>query len=231
MDRTAINIRQGEHGLVVGQTQSGKSIWLTGTAAGFDVGTVVILDPKSDPDALLPNCAVVTSATDVIRHLPGRVCWRPRRRDLGHLQADWDRICIRRVELAEHGYSSTVVIHELADLGDAHHIGQGWRQVITQGAQIAGGPSRGGGAVGAWMATQRPKNIPVIARTEIRHAVLFALADSEDRAYMAGLMEDRDRPEWSRSVITSYPLPADHSWGYRGPEHRLTLHDPVALKH
>lgn len=231
MDRTRIDVNQGEHMLVVGQTQSGKSIFLTSVAHGFDVGSLVVVDSKSDPDSLLPNCAVVRDVADVLRHLPGRVVWRPRRQLIGRLMAEFDRVCARLLDLAERGYSSTIVVHELGDLGDAHHIGQSYRQVITQGAKIAGGPERGGGAVGALMASQRPLNIPVIAKTEIRHAVCFALERLEDRQEMAGYLEDRGDPRWSYEQVSTFALPNDHSWWYRGPEKRLELHDPVALPH
>lgn len=231
MDRTLIEIHQGQHVLAVGKTQSGKSTWLTGIARSFDVGSLVILDPKSDPGALVPNCAVVRDLRDVLRHLPGRVCWRPHRALLGNMLGEWDRVCTRLLELAERGHSSTVVVHELADLGDGHRIGAGFRQIITQGAQIAGGPDAGGGAVGALMATQRPLNIPVSAKTEMSHVACFALDRIEDRREIAGYLEDELDPEWSYNVVVSRSLPRDRSWWYRGPEHRLTLHDPVALPH
>jgi energy-coupling factor transporter ATP-binding protein EcfA2 len=226
-----LEVRQGEHVLIVGQTQSGKSVIATTIARGFDVGSLVIFDPKSDPDAMVPNCASTRNISDVVRHLPGRICWRPARGQLGRLMADWDRVCSRLLDLAERGYSSTVVVHELADLGDAHRIGPAFRQVITQGAAIAGGPARGGGAVGAILVTQRPLNIPVIARTEMRHVICLALERADDREEIAGYMEDRDRPAWSREQVATFALANDHSWWYRGPDHRLTLHDPVALPH
>jgi hypothetical protein len=231
MASTRIDVRQGEHMLVVGQTQSGKSVFATSVARGFESGSIVVLDPKRDPDAVLPNCAVVRDADAVLRHLPGRVIWQPRRQHLGRLIASWDRVCSRLLELAEHGYSSTIVVHELADIGDAHKIGPAFRQIITQGAKIAGGPERGGGSVTAILVTQRPVNIPVIARTEMAHVVCFALERADDRREIAGYLEDREDPEWSLNVVGSRALPKDHSWWYRGPEHRLTLHDPVALPH
>jgi hypothetical protein len=230
-DNRLIEVHQGQHMLVVGATQSGKSVFTTGIARGFDVGSLVIIDPKSDPDALVPNCAVVRDVREVLAHLPGRVCWRPRRNLLGNMLRECDRVCTRLLELAEAGYSSTVVIHELGDLGDAHRIGPAFRQVITQGAQIAGGPAHGGGAVGALLVTQRPLNIPVCAKTEMSHVVCFALDRIEDRREIAGYLEDREDPEWSYNVVVARGLPRDHSWWYRGPEHRLTLHDPVALPH
>jgi hypothetical protein len=229
-DHTQIWLRQGEHMLIVGQTQSGKSVVATTFARGFDAGSMVVYDPKRDPDAILPNCHVTRDYRDVIRHIPGRVVWQPKRMALALLRAQWDEICSRLLELAEAGYCSTVVEHELTDLADAS-IGPAHRQIITQGAKIAGGPERGGGSVGAILVTQRPRNIPVIARSEMRHVVCLVLNEREDREYVAGLMEDKADPAGSRAAVATIALPNDYSWWYRGPEHRLTLHHPVALPH
>jgi hypothetical protein len=231
MDRTRIDLKPGEHCLIVGQTQSGKSIVATVFARGLDAGSVVVYDPKRDPDAVLPNCAVFRDASEVIRHLPGRVIWQPVRQPEAKLRASWDRICARLLDLAEHGFSSTVVVHELGDLADSHSVGPAFRQIITQGGKIAGGRERGGGHVGAILVTQRPTGIPVIARTEMRHIVLLALAGRADREYMAELMEDERDPAGSHDHVASFALPNDYSWLYRSPGHRLTLHDPVALPH
>ena len=217
--------------LVVGQTQSGKSIVATTFARGFDTGSVVAYDPKSDPDAVLPNCFVTRDAAEVVRHLPGRVIWQPRRQDQAKLRASWDRICGRLLDVAERGYSGTIVVHELYDLADAHSVGPAFRQVVTQGAKIAGGPDKGGGSVGAILVTQRPVNFPVAFRTEMSHIVCLSLAGKSDREYMAELMEDREDPEGSVTRVSRFALPHDYSWWYRSPEHRLTLHDPVALPH
>jgi hypothetical protein len=231
MVSTRIDVKPGEHMLILGRTQSGKSIFGTNVARGIDVGSLVVYDPKRDPDAVLPNCAVVRSADEVVRRLPGRVVWQPSRQEQGRLMAAWDRICARLLDLAEHGYSSRVLVHELADLADAHKIGPAFRQVITQGGKIAGGRERGGGHVGGIFISQRPRNIPVIARSEMQHVVCFALENAEDREDVASMMEDRDRPAESRRAVASFALPNDFSWWYRGPERGLTLHDPVALPH
>ena len=140
-------------------------------------------------------------------------------------------ICRRLLELAEAGHSSTVVVHELADLGDAHSIGPYFRQVVTEGAAVAGGRSRGGGHVTAIMVSQRPRNIPVIARSEARHVICLTLTNPEDRKIAAELLQDIEHPDWAARYVEAIALPKDHTWWHRGPEHRLTLHDPVALPH
>jgi hypothetical protein len=229
--RTDIWFRPGYHWLILGQTQSGKSVFATDLARGVDVGTLVIVDPKSDPDALVPNCAVARSADDVLRHLPGRVCWQPSRAELGNLAAGWDRICTRLLELAEGGYSSVVVVHELADLCSESRIGPAFRQLITQGAKIAGGSDLGGGHITGIFVSQRPRRIWYSAKTEARHVACFTLTNADDRAEAAAYMGDIDHPEWAKRYVAAFALPNDHSWWYASPEHRLTLHDPVALPH
>ena len=226
----AIDYGPGEHCLILGQTQSGKSVIATTIAAGVDYGcSLVIVDSKGDPDAILPNCHLTRSASDVIRQLPGRVIWQPAR-TLGarQLAADLDRICLRLLQLAERGRSAVLLIHELGDFADAHRYGSALRQVITQGGKIAGGAELGGGHVGGIFVSQRPVNIPVIARSEMRHVICLALESAEDRATAAAMMEDILFPIESRRAVASSSRPLDRTWWYRGPDHRLRQHAPVA---
>ncbi|HBV93716.1 MAG TPA: hypothetical protein VGE81_07635 [Candidatus Limnocylindrales bacterium] len=228
---TDIWLKPGQILLILGQTQSGKSVLATSAAASVESGTLVIVDPKGDPGALVPNCAVTTSALEVVRRLPGRVCWTPDREELGDLPGAWDRICSRLLKLAESGYSSVIVVHELGDLCTEARIGPAFRQLVTQGAQIAGGAGAGGGHITQIYVSQRPRHIWGDVKSNARHIVCMTLTNLDDREEAARLMNDIYEPEKARRLIVPFALPLDHSWWYLSPEYRLTLHTPVELPH
>ena len=70
-----LELDAGHKILVVGQNGSGKSVLVTWIARSFD--RVVVYDPKDDPAAELPGAAVVRTAREAVRHLPGKVLYRP----------------------------------------------------------------------------------------------------------------------------------------------------------
>jgi len=214
----------GDKMMIVGQTQSGKSTLATAMARAFDVGSLAMYDPKNDPGAMVPNCARVYSAADAIRHLPGRVCWTPRRANSSGVMDGWDAICERLLRLAERGHSSMVVVHETADLGTPQTIGPAFRTLLQQGANLGGGRA----SITAILASQRPLGIPKIVRTEVGHVACFTLTDPDDRDLMARLMGDIEHPEWAESIRRT-PLPLNRRWFYRGPRYRLELHEPIAM--
>ena len=219
-----VRIEPGDTMVIVGTTQSGKSTLATSIARGFDVGSMAIYDPKGDPAVLVPNCATVRTVDAAVRHLPGRVKWTPYRADAAAVMAGWDAICERLLILAERGHSSMIVSHETADLGTPQRVGPAFRTVLQQGANLGGGAA----SITAILASQRPVGIPKIVRTEALHFACFTLADEDDRDTMAHLMGDVNHPEWAAWMRRS-PLPMNRRWLYCGPDHRLELHEPIAM--
>lgn len=231
MQPTDVWLMPGQIMLILGQTQSGKSYLATHTASRVESGTLVIVDPKADPGAVPPNCGVTRSAGDVIRRLPGRVCWTPDREDLKNLPGAWDTICARLLRMAESGHSSVIVVHELEDLCSESRIGPAFRQLVKQGAQIAGGADAGGGHITQIYVAQRPRHIWGDVKSNARHIACLTLTNADDREEAASLMGDIEHPAWAHDWIAPFALPLDHSWWYLSPEHRLTLHTPVELPH
>lgn len=216
----------------MGQNGTGKSVWATAIARGWDRGSIVIYDPKDDPEARIPNCFIARTADEAIAHLPGRVLYRPtsseftarKRGDRAGTPPIWlrfDEIMRKLLDLARRaGEAALVIIHELADLGTQFSNGQAFGEVVRKGRSLG---------ITLVMVTQRPLGTPLIARSEAQHVVAFTLTDSAARQCAAELLADVDRPEMA-DAIRLRPLPLNHTWWYRGPDFRLRLHSPLPYR-
>lgn len=204
-----ITVRPGDKALVVGQNGSGKSVLLTTIARAHS--RIVVYDPKDDPAAAVPGAAVVDTAREVVRRLPGRVLYRPGGPEMRAVGDFVDEICRGLLASARRGDPPTALaIHELGDLTTPYRIGDGLSELIRKGRSLG---------ITVLMASQRPQGISVMARSEAQHVAMFTLLDPGDREAMGALMGPAVRPA---------PLPLDHTWWYRGPDLLLRRMAPVA---
>ncbi len=221
--------RPGDKMLILGQNGSGKSVIATRIARSWHHGTVLVFDPKGDDrEAVLPNMAVARRADDAVRHLPGRIIYRPsleeflpvRGARMPGIWANFEKIARKLLELARRGLGPIlVVIHELATLTTAMGIGPALAQLFREGRSMG---------ISVIAITQRPQGTSLYARSEAQHVVCLTLADQAARDVAAQLLADIERPEMAQ-IVRSRPLPLDHTWWYRGPDFRLKLHAPVPL--
>lgn len=210
-----LRVAAGAKFLIVGQNGSGKSVLATSIARGFD--RVVVYDPKEDENAELPGAAIVSTARDVVRALPGRVIYRPTASELADIVVNWERIARKVADDARAGRGATaVVVHELADLCTAYAIGPAWRWVVAAGRRYG---------ITVVMDTQRPQGIPVLCRSEAQHVACFTLLSGADRALMEELMSGQGQS----GPVARAPLPLDFTWWYRGPDLQLRLCQPVRV--
>jgi DNA helicase HerA-like ATPase len=226
------DLRPGEKMLILGQNGSGKSVLAQAITRSWSWGSVVVLDPKGDdPAASLPNAAELRHARDVIAHLPGRVVWRPdleekstyQPGDNRHWRPLWNRLedVSRKIlaDVARYRQPTLLVVHELREVCTEHQIGHAFRELITAGR------SRG---VTLILITQRPQHVALEARDEAQHVAVFSLTGRAAREEAASLLGDPERPDLVE-IARRRALPLDHTWWYRGPDHRLRYHTPVRL--
>ena len=212
--------------LILGQNGSGKSVIASRVGASWAAGPVVVFDPKGDDaEAVLPNMGIARRAEDAVRHLPGRVLYRPGLADyerrggrLPGIWASWELVCRRVYAGAQRGERpALVIVHELATLSTSQGIGPAFAQLIREGRSLG---------ITLILVTQRPQGTSLLARSEAQHVVCMTLADQAARDVAAELLSDIERPEMA-ALVRSRPLPLDHTWWYRGPDFRLRLHAPV----
>jgi len=225
-------LKPGEKVLILGMNGSGKSVIARSIAASWAIGPVVVVDTKGDdPAAVVPNSTICYTAEDAIRHLPGRVIYRPsmdekRRHQPGddrRLRPLWCRFEVIAGKLWEMagatGRPSLVVVHELRELCTEQAIGPNFRELITAGR------SKG---ITLVLVTQRPQRVALEARSEAQHVICLTLTDPAARNEAAALLADPDQPEMV-DAIRQRSLPLDYRWWYRGPDFALRLHDPIRM--
>lgn len=211
----SLRLEAGTKVLIAGQNGSGKSVLASSIARGFD--RVLVYDPKEDDNAELPGSAVVSTARDAIRALPGRVIYRPTAPELARIVDKWEEVVRKVADDARAGRGATaVVVHELADLCSAYAIGPAWRWVIAAGRRYG---------ITVVMVTQRPQGIPVLCRSEAQHVACMTLLSVADRDLMEELMSGQGHG----GPVARAPLPLDFTWWYRGPDLRLRLCQPVPV--
>lgn len=139
---------------------------------------MLVLDPKLDPGAELPNAHIAIGVADALAHLPGRVVYRPTPAELDTLPETFDRL-VRKIMVA--GGGCGIVLHEVADVAPGR-AARWLRVALMQGAGLS---------VSVVACTQRPRHIDRLVLSEARHVFLFTLTDPDDRERAAALMGRR----------------------------------------
>jgi hypothetical protein len=194
--------------VIAGRRGTGKSVLATSIARRWD--RVLVYDPNMDPEALLPGAALCYGVEAALRALPGKVVWRPTAAENSEIPQLFDRL-VRKI-LASGG-AHAVVVHELADLA----VSDRGLEPFTS-SLLRTGRNRRTPVIGV---TQRPVNVPRLFISEAAHAAMFRLEDRDDRRRMAEILGPEVVPE---------PLPADHSFWYRGPDLRLVRVAPLPYR-
>src|SRR5207244_309180 len=159
---------------------------------------LLVIDTKGDAAAVLPNMRAVSTHVDAMRALPGRVIYQPSRADMDSHRRKVNEILERLWRL---GGRHAVLIHELGDAAaeSSEKETPALFEIYRKGASFG---------IPIIACTQRPRNIPKVARTESSHVICFALLDPDDRDVMAGHM--------GAGVREPLPLPFDRTFWHRG---------------
>lgn len=190
---------------VAGTNGSGKSILINHIASQFRC-QVLLYDTKDE--FTVPDVEAV--------HHPEQIDWDQRVIHLiddgGDLK-ETDRLFHtaweRKAGRSGHAYGLIVVVHELGDLcADQPGGTPQWVSVYIRKGRAHG--------LGLLAGSQRPRNIPRVARSEAHHVMSFAGGfDPEDLPVMAG-MHRMTLPEYERALEQAARL-GEHSyiWGDR----------------
>lgn len=201
-----IDFQPSHRMFIAGTNGSGKSVLATDIANRWD--RVLILDPKNDPGAIIPNAAVCYGFKAAKAALPGRVIYRPLPNENARLADLFDELCKIVFRATAHG----IVIHELGDLGRTDQdLGTWTATCFKQGRSLR---------IPMIACTQRPVNVPIMAKSEALHVACFSLMDGGDRREMAAYMG---------APVAPASLPLDHSFWYRGPDLALVRVAPLPL--
>jgi hypothetical protein len=179
--------------LIVGATGSGKSHLASALANRWD--RVLIFDPKSDDESMIPNAAVCTNVNDALKAIPGRVVWRPNAGELARVDELWDLLVAKIWRL---GGRHAIVSHESRMLGTADRGYLPYFEIAhLQGRSMF---------VPIVDCSQRPVELPRDTISEATHTVCFYLSDERDRKTMATTMGE----------AVKAAMPFDHDYWYCG---------------
>ena len=172
-------IRYTDRVFVGGINESGKSTLLNVIAAGYRC-QVLLYDTKDE--FTIPGVEPV--------HTPEGIDWNERvihviddKGDIKETDRLFKTIWQRKAGRTEHKrtYGLVVVVHELADLcADQPGATPQWVSVVIRKGRAH--------KIGVLYGSQRPRNIPRVARTEAQHAISMARGfDPEDIGVVAGM--------------------------------------------
>lgn len=178
-EQPAGGIRYTDRVFVGGINESGKSTVINVIAAGFRC-QVLLYDTKDEFS--IPGVDAV--------HTPEGIDWDQRiihviddNGDLRETDRLFKTIWQRKAGRTEHKttYGLVVVVHELADLcADQPGKSPQWVSVVIRKGR--------GHKIGVLYGSQRPRNIPRVARTEAQHSISMARGfDPEDLPVVAGM--------------------------------------------
>lgn len=211
--------REGERGLIVGHTGSGKTALSTWLNERRPRAPIVIYDTKGEPkfDAL-PRSAATPDLGDVERLLDvpelDYVIWRPEARTANDPE-ELDDALLHHYD----NWQADAHLDELRSFHNRGHAGPGLMALYTRGR------SRGIGTLGG---VQRPAWISRDALSEAQHFYIFDMIDARDRKRMAEIvpnLADLERPPkyhfhyWRQGMaaprlMAPIPLESKYDTGY-----------------
>lgn len=112
--------------------------------------------------------------------------------------------------------NTIVYFDEITQLVTASHVPIEFNVLWTQGAAIN---------VGAWCATQRPRNIPLIVKDQAELWFIFRIINYEDRRIVEGYVPVEGIPE-----LVDRPLPYRWFWFWEDSMEAPVLVKPLVLK-
>lgn len=177
-------MQPGEHGIILGQNGSGKSVMLLEQARRAPLGPVVVMDTKIDEGftrlAEKESAEIVSSLAEYKRALkrkankmPDYLIVRPPIEEVTDPEA-LDLYC-------QEAYEKTHLYFLVDEAYQLHNNGRAYPGLI---GLLTRGRSR---KISVVLCSQRPKWLSIFCLTEVKHFYIFRLIDRGDRARIAEL--------------------------------------------
>lgn len=112
--------------------------------------------------------------------------------------------------------NTIVYFDEITQLVSASRVPKEFNVLWTQGAALN---------VGAWCATQRPRNIPLIVKDQAEMWFMFQISSYDDRKVVEGFIPIEDTPE-----LVLRPLPKRYFWYWEDTMPKPVLVKPLSIK-
>ena len=214
MKFTPPELRGDRRYLFLGKTRSGKSflarfLLKLARKKGW---RVVIVDPKRDwMGRGKERRAYATKGLGTIDHPRLVTEFHPELGAQIFQPVEWDARCAAFFTAIMKVGNTIVYFDEITQLVTAAHVPIEFNVLWTQGAALN---------VGAWCATQRPRNIPLIVKDQAETWFIFRIINIEDRKIIVGYVPIEGMPE-----VVQYALP--YRWFYFWDD---TMERPVLVK-
>lgn len=200
-----MNIRRGEHVVVLGVTGSGKTYWVLHTLIPA-WSRVIVVDTEDYDFTSLPEVGI-DRALSLAR---GDKAFKVRigaRGDRGPEDAALMEHLGRG--LLRDGHDLLLVFDEVTDFGDAAGLPRPLRSLVRKSRK------RG---ISLVMLTQRPAMLSKDAYTQASHVIVFALNDYDAEAV-------RPYAPWVKERLPMVPR-GSYRYLYQGPDGRVTCYSP-----
>lgn len=195
-------LRGDQRYLFLGKTRSGKSYlarYLLKLARSKK-WRVVIIDPKKDWMGRGPGRRKFAEGKSLgtIDSPVYTEIFRPELAVQIFQPVEWNDTCAAFFRAITEVGNTIVYFDEISQLVTASRVPLEFNVLWTQGAALN---------IGAWCATQRPRNIPLIVKDQAEVWFIFRIINIEDRKIVVGYVPTEGMPE-----IVANPLP--YRWFY-----------------
>lgn len=189
MNENDLKLKKEEHGIIIGQTRTGKS-YLARECLIPHTGNLAIIDPKRKFD--YPGVEIFTNADQILRKKPKRFIYRPHPDDLTNYEA-YNKVYRYVYDCGNFFLYTDEIIAVLRGQTPPHYFSVCYQMGASEGIIMLS-------------VTQRPSRIPAVMISEAAKIYCFTLNYPADVKKMKDIIPDYRNKQRDKHTFTFYRL-------------------------